>query len=167
MLAKPKAASKKSQLCATTLLQGRDYLVENHCCRGKNRSIKGSLQEQDGGSTQHPPTLLLPLPLGCSKEGSKKLPPCLGSKKRKQLSCGGKDSYYLLFKSGVTSGHRSMRKGNFKAERIWTLEISAQKWCLLVSCTIPGQTHPATPGGLQKGPFSVAEHREAGGPGGA
>lgn len=95
-----------------------------------------------------------------SKERSEKLPPCFGRKKRKQLSYGGKDSYYLLFKSGVTSGHRSMRKGNLKAERIWTLEISAQKWCLLVSCA-EGK-HTPMPGRLQKGPFSVAEQRGAG-----
>lgn len=60
-----------------------------------------------------------------------------------------------------------MRKGNFKAERIWTLEIFIQKWCLLVSRTLRGQTHPAMPGRLQKGPFSVVEQREAGGLGGA
>lgn len=166
MLVKPKASSKKSQPCATTLLQDHGYLLENHCC-GKTSPSKAVSMSQDGVSAQHSPTLLPSLPLGCSKEGRKKFPPCFERKKRKQLSCGGKDSYYLLFKSGVTSGHRSMRKGNFKAERIWTLEISAQKWCLLVSYAVRGQTHPATPGGLQKGPLSVAEQREAGGPGGA
>lgn len=55
-----------------------------------------------------------------------------------------------------------MRKGNFQAERIWTLEIFVQKWYLLVSYIIHRQTHPATLGRLQKGPFSVAEQREAG-----
>lgn len=108
-----------------------------------------------------------PFPLAALKREVKSSHLALGGRKEKQLSCGGKDTYYLLFKSGVTSGHRSMRKGNLKAERIWTLEISTQKWCLLVSCAVRGQTHPARPGRLQKGPFSVAEQREAGGPGGA
>lgn len=96
-----------------------------------------------------------------------KIPSYFGKKKRKRLSCGGKDSYYLLFKSGVTSGRRSMRKGNFQVERIWTLEIFVQKWCLLVSYTLHAQIHPAMPGRLQKEPFTVAEQREARGLGGA
>ena len=140
---------------------------------GKNRSTKASLLWQgprqglnsapaiSAASPSHPPQH------GCSGGHHEKIPPHSGRKKRRQLSCGGKDSYYLLFKSGVTSGNRSMRKGNFKAERIWTLEIFIQKWCLPVSCTRHGQTHPAIPGRLQKGPFSVAEQKEAGGLGGA
>lgn len=136
-------------------------------CGGKNRSIKGSLLEPGWGLHSEPATSAASLsPLqrhGCSEGHREKIPPCFGRKKRKQLSCGGKDSYYLLFKSGVTSGHRSMRKGNFQAERIWTLEIFVQKWCLPASYALRGQTHPATPGRLQKGPFSVAEQREAGG----
>lgn len=60
-----------------------------------------------------------------------------------------------------------MRKGNFQVERIWTLEIFVQKWCLLVSYTLHAQIHPAMPGRLQKEPFTVAEQREARGLGGA
>lgn len=130
---------------------------------------KTPCKRKDGDSTQQLPSLLPPLFLHSStttlKGIMKRSHQVLGG--RKQLSCEGKDSCYLLFKSGVTSGRRSMRKGNFQAERIWTLETFVQKWCLLVSYTLHGQTQPAVLGRLQKGPFSAAEQREAGGLGGA
>lgn len=143
------------------------------CIGKKTGQSKPPCTSQDGGSAQHPPwatstTVPAPPQQHCCSEGShEKTPPCFGRKKRNRLSCGRKDSYYLLFKSGGISGHRSMRKGNFQAERIWTLEIFVEKWCLLVSYAIGVQTHPVTPGRHQKGPFCVAKQRKAGCPGGA
>lgn len=143
------------------------------CIGKKTGQPKPPCTSQDGGSAQHPPwatstTVPAPPQQHCCSEGShEKTPPPFGGKKRNRLSCGRKDSYYLLFKSGGISGHRSMRKGNFQAERIWTLEIFVEKWCLLVSYAIGVQTHPVMPGRHQKGPFCVAKQRKAGCPGGA
>lgn len=134
-------------------------------CGGKNKATQGSLHEPLAPlSTCH--LCCLPSPPqwhSHSDEDHEKTPPHFRRKKRKQLSCAGKDNYYLLFKSGVTSGYRSMKRGNFQAERIWTFEILIQKLYLLVSYTLHRQTHPTMPGKLQKGPFNVAEQREAGG----
>lgn len=143
------------------------------CIGKKTGQPKPPCTSQGGGSAQHPPwatstTVPAPPQQHCCSEGShEKTPPPFGGKKRNRLSCGRKDSYYLLFKSGGISGHRSMRKGNFQAERISTLEIFVEKWCLLVSYAIGVQTHPVMPGRHQKGPFCVAKQRKAGCPGGA
>lgn len=143
--------------------------LENYCCPALHR--EKVRQSKPGWG--HPPwatSITFPSPPqqhGCSEDHDEKIPPLFGWKKRKQLSRRGKDSYYLLFKSGVISGHRSMRKGNFQAERIWTLEIFVEKWCLPVPFAIGAQTHPATPGRHQKDPFCAAQQRKAGCPGGA
>lgn len=133
MLAKPKAASKTSAMCHNTPAGSGGKPLLPGPAEGKTGPSRALCMSRMGAPLSTHQLCCFPFP-SHSKERSEKLPPCFGGKKRKQLSCGGKDSYYLLFKSGVTSGHRSMRKGNLKAERIWTLEISAQKWCLLVSC---------------------------------
>lgn len=79
---------KKTQPCATTLLRGHRYLVENHLCLSLQRKKQGPQRflcmSQDGGSSQHLPSPLPSLPL---RSGTATLK---GVMKRSHLAQGGR-----------------------------------------------------------------------------